>query len=239
VKAVLLAAGVGKRLRPLTDERPKCMVPVAGTPVLRRNVEWLRDSGVTELAVNLHHHPDVVREHFGDGADLGVSIRYSHEPVLLGTAGALRPLAPWLGEETFVVLYADNLVDCDLSTLVRVHEERAAAATVALFRRDDVSASGVAELDDDDRIVRFVEKPRPEETTSNWVSAGLVVCSPTVLRYVPEGTSDLGRDVLPALIASGETVAGYRLTSPGSLLWIDTPADLERAERALAPKVAR
>jgi NDP-sugar pyrophosphorylase family protein len=215
------------------------MVPVAGTPLLRRNVEWLRAAGVTELAVNLHHHPDVVREHFGDGSGLGVSIHYSHEPVLLGTGGALRPLAPWLGQQPFLLVYADNLVDCDLASLLQLHEERVAAATVALYWREDVSASGVAELAGDDRILRFVEKPRAGETRSNWVSAGLVVCTPGLLQHVPEGISDVGRDVLPAMIAAGETIVGYRLSPPESLLWIDTPADLERAERALAGQVGR
>ena len=236
MKAVLLAAGVGERLRPLTESRPKCMVELGGKPILQRNVEWLRGARVTELAINLHHRSDVVTDHFGDGSSLGVTIHWSREQTLLGTAGALRPLAHWLGDGTFLVLYADNLLECDLDALLRLHEQRGAAATVALFHRDDVSASGVAELTPDNTVERFVEKPLPGEARGNWVNAGLLACSPELLRFVPaEAPSDLGRDVLPALLEAGLTVVGYRLSSSDSLLWVDTPADLERAERALAP----
>jgi NDP-sugar pyrophosphorylase family protein len=240
LKAVLLAAGYGERLRPLTESRPKCMVAVGGRPILERHVHRLRDAGITELAINLHHRPEAVTGHFGDGAEFGVAIRWSHEDDLLGTAGALVPLTRWLGDQAFLVLYADNIIECDLGALLRLHRERRAAATIALFERDDVGASGVAEVTADGTVERFVEKPRPGETASNLVSAGLLACSPLVLDFVPaEPPSDIGRDVLPALLVAGETVVGYRLSPPESLLWIDTPADLARAERAIAAAAAR
>lgn len=234
MKAVLLAAGVGSRLRPLTDSTPKCMVPVGGKPVLQHNVEWLAANGVTELAVNLHHRPGVVTEFLGSGERFGVSVRFSYEPQLLGTAGAILPLRSWLGDEDFLVVYADNIIRCDLGALGERHRTFAATVTVALYWRADVGASGVAEMAPDDRIIRFVEKPRPNQTSSHWVAAGLMHCSPRVLRFIPSsGASDFGYGVLPALLAAGEPIVGYRMGPSESLVWIDTVEDLAAAEDAL------
>jgi mannose-1-phosphate guanylyltransferase len=231
MKAILLAAGRGTRLAPWTDSLPKCMVPVAGKPTLQRLVEWLRDEGVTELGINLHHLPDAVTGQLGDGSALGVSIRYSRENELRGTAGALLPFAEWLAGGPFLVVYADNVIACDLAALRALHEAEHAAVTIALHRREDVSASGAATLAGD-RIVSFVEKPATGGP--GWVSAGLLLCEPRVLDLVPAvGPSDLGADVLPALVVAGETLAGYRLGGAEYLYWIDTPADLERADALL------
>ena len=234
MKAMLLAAGLGTRLRPLTDAMPKCMVPVAGKPILRRTIEWLRDQGVTDLTVNLHAYPDAVTGYFGDGGACGVRLRYSPERELLGTAGAVGAVAPWLGEEPFLVVYADNLIRCDLARLTALHRRHAAALTLALFWRDDVSASGVVALDERDLVTAFKEKPRPGEELSHWVNAGLFLCEPRVLRFIPaRGASDFGHDVLPAMLAAGERLAGYRMGPDESLRWIDTPADLAATETAL------
>jgi NDP-sugar pyrophosphorylase family protein len=233
MKALLLAAGEGTRLRPLTNETPKAMVPVGDVPVLERNVRWLEAQGIDELAINLHHLPDVITGHFGDGSKLGVRIRWSHEPELLGTAGALIPLVDWFADERFVVVYGDNLIDCDLGRMLAAHERAAAEVTVALWEREDTRASGVAELDGV-RITRFIEKPRPGESDSRWVSAGLLVCEPSVFALIGDDPPvDFGRDVLPTVLESGR-LAGYAMTPPDERLdWIDTPADLARAERAL------
>lgn len=233
MRALVLAAGLGTRLRPLTDTMPKSMVPVGGIPVLERNVAWLCRNGVTEIAINLHHRADAVTSHFGDGSAFGVAIRWSPEGTLLGTAGALGPLREWLGSDTFLVLYGDNLIDIDMERFRELHERAGATATVALFERADVSASGVAEVEGD-LVVRFVEKPAPGETSSRLVSAGLILCEPSVHASVGPPPSDFGRDVLPALLAGGEPVAGYRMRPGETLRWIDTYDDLERAERELA-----
>lgn len=225
MKAILLAAGLGTRLLPLTERVPKCLVPVGGKAVLERNVEWLREHAVRDLAINLHHHAAAVREHFGDGSRLGVSIRWSYESELLGTGGALGPLRGWVAGETFLVVFADNLLDVKVGALVELHRRRRADATMALFEREEVGASGVAVLEGD-RLVRFVEKPAPGSLDSRWVNAGLLACEPSLLDYVPDGASDLGKDVLPALLAARRRVIGYRLGADESLGWIDTPADL-------------
>lgn len=231
MKAIVLAAGLGTRLGSITDELPKCMIEVGGKPLLRRNLEWAASSGISEVAVNLHHHPEVVTSHFQiHGCPL--PIHWSHEAELLGTAGTLRSLANWIGGERFAVIYADNLIDCDLYALCALHERLGSSAAVALFRREDVSQSGVAELGGQDRITRFVEKPGPAETSSHWVSAGLLVLEPDVMQFAP-ATGDIGRDLLPALLAAGRHVAGYRMGPGETLHWVDTPDDLTRTRVAL------
>jgi NDP-sugar pyrophosphorylase family protein len=224
---MVLAAGHGTRLGAVTATTPKCMVRLGGRPLLERVLEWLADARVTDLAVNLHHLPEVVTSHFGDGSAFGVRIRYSQEPDLLGTAGALQPLAGWLRDGRFLLVYGDNLIGCELDDVVARHEQGGATLTMALFHRDDPSASGAAAVDEDGRIHGFTEKPRPGEEPSKWVNAGLLVCEPRVLDFVPATPpSDFAADVIPALIAAGEPVFGYRMGPHESLHWIDTPEDL-------------
>ncbi len=216
------------------------MVEVVGRPLIDWTIDWLRAGGVTELVVNLHHQRGAVTAHLGDGRAHGVRVAYSIEESLLGTAGAVRAARDQLGRGRFLVVYADNVIRCDLRTLVAHHDATGATMTIALHWRADVSASGVAELEPDDRIRQFVEKPRPGVTSSHWVSAGLLVCEEAVHGYIPSrGASDFGRDVIPTMIAGGEHVHGYRMEPPDRLLWIDTPADLERTEGALAAEKTR
>ncbi len=228
MNAMLLAAGEGTRLRPLTDTAPKPMLPVAGKPLLQHVVERLVQSGIREIVINLHHQPEAITEHFGDGTKYGVRIAYSYEPRLLGTAGAVKKVAASFAE-TFLLVYGDNLTTCDLERLIEFHRRKQGIATVALFKRDDVSQSGVAELDGDARIIRFVEKPRAGEIGSRWVSAGILVLEPEVLDVIPtEQPSDFGRDILPALMAVGRHVYGYCMSGNEKLWWIDTPEDYRR-----------
>lgn len=225
----MLAAGEGRRLGMLTGTRPKPMIEVGGRPVLEHNVRLLAAHQIRDVAINLHHRPDAIVAHFGDGGSLGVRITYAVEPDLLGTAGAVKNLAAFVTDTT-IVIYGDNLTTCDLTSLVEHHRSRGAAMTMALFPRQDVAQSGVAEVDDRDRIVRFIEKPVPGTTASTWVNAGILAIEPALLDVIPAaGPSDFGRDIVPALIARGEMVCAYRLRPDERLSWIDTPADLARA----------
>ena len=232
MKAMILAAGQGTRLAPLTDSLPKSMIPIGGMPVLEHTLIWLRSHGVDEVIINLYHQPDVIPAYFGDGSQWGMRITYSQEAELLGTAGGVKHAA-WFFDAPFLVLYGDNLSTCDLSQMARKHRERGAMATMALHWCADPSSSGIAELDADDRIVRFVEKPRPEEVFSNWVNAGIYVLNPEILDQIPAGQPcDFGRQVFPRMLAEDWTLCGYRMQGDEGLWWIDTPADLARVQRA-------
>jgi NDP-sugar pyrophosphorylase family protein len=208
------------------------MLDVAGRPILEHNVRMLVGAGVTDIAMNLHHRGDVIREHFGDGAQFGARIRYSEEPELRGTAGALVPIIDYF-TSTFLIVFGDNLTTCDVPRLIATHRAAGAVATVAVFHREDTSASGVAELAHDGTIVRFVEKPKPGESDSTWVNAGIIVAEPELLEFVArDRPSDMGRDVLPAMLAADRRLAAYRMSE--RLWWIDTPEDYARTRSEFA-----
>ena len=231
MKAVILAAGVGSRLRPLTDTCPKPMLPIAGRPLLARTLDWLRANGVAEAALNLHHLPDVVRAGLGDGSEWGMTLRYSYEPELLGSAGALRTIAErfpgWLGQ-TFALIYGDMLCDIDLVGLLAAHQSDRAMLTLALKRTATPHTQGMIELDPAGRVRRFVEKPA-DWRGGDLANAGVYLCEPAMLAAIPPGFSDFGHDIIPTLLATGATVYG-RLT-PGYLLDIGTPAAYAQAQR--------
>lgn len=232
-KAMILAAGEGRRLRPFTDALPKCMIPVAGKPVLEHAIEHLCHYGVSEVIINVCFLAGVIREYFGDGHRWGVQITYSEEPHLFGTAGGVKRVR-WFFDCPSYVWYGDNLSTCNLARLYQVHRARGGLATIALFHREDPSASGVAELGADDRIMTFQEKPLRHQARSRWINAGIYVMEPELVDAIPDGDApDFGRDVFPALLASGAPLYGYRMSEPERLWWIDTPQDLDRVRAHL------
>ena len=238
VRAMMLAAGEGTRLRPLTARVPKCMVRLGGKPLLEYGIRWLRRHGITNLAINLHHLPQTVTEYFGDGARWGVHITYSFEEAPLGTAGGVKHMASFF-EGPFFVWYGDNLSTCRLDRLWEHHRTHGGAATLALHHREDPTHGGIVELDGRDRITRFLEKPTASEIFSRWVNAGIYVLEPTVLDAIPAGqVVDFGRDVFPTLLTAGGALYGYRMSESEGLWWIDRPEDLHRVEslwRTIAP----
>jgi NDP-sugar pyrophosphorylase family protein len=229
MKAVILAAGEGTRLRPLTLDRPKPMLPVGGRPILEHLVAYLRRYHVTDIAINLHHKPDVVLEYFGDGRNFGVSITYSPEQQLLGSAGAVKALEWYLKDEPFFVLYGDVLTDVDLGVLMARHCATGALATLALHRVDDPWRCGIVQLDPDGWITRFVEKPPAWATYGNLANSGIYAVDPEVLREIPFGRPfDFGHDLFPALLARGAPLLGY--ASRHYVLDIGSPERYQRAE---------
>lgn len=227
MKAMVLAAGAGTRLRPLTDTCPKPMLPIAGRPLLERTLRWLRGYGVAEAALNLHHLPSVVTGALGDGAALGMRLRYSFEPELRGTAGALHGFDGFF-DQPFLVIYGDMLLDIDLDELTSFHQSRGALMTLALKRTATPWSQGMVERAADGRVLRFVEKPAAWDG-GDTANAGVYICQPELLTHVPRATCDFGHDIIPALLRAGSPVYG-RLAS-GYLLDIGTPDAYQQAQQ--------
>jgi NDP-sugar pyrophosphorylase family protein len=209
-KAMVLAAGEGTRLRPLTETRAKPVIPVLNRPLIGHTLRLLARCGVEQVAVNLHHLAEQVREVIGDGSGYGVSVVFSCEEKLLGTAGAVAKMAS-LFDEDFYVIYGDNFLNVDLPALARLQAEKGGEGVIGLFRATDPAACGIVERDRDGRVTRFCEKPAPGETTSDAANAGVYVLSPAMLDRIPAGEyADFGRDIFPAALAGGASIyAGY------------------------------
>jgi NDP-sugar pyrophosphorylase family protein/phosphoheptose isomerase len=223
MKALILAAGEGTRLRPLTLELPKPMLPVVGKPLLEHTIEGLRRQGIVDLAINLNHRPEAIPAHFGDGRSFGVRIAYSRERELLGTAGAAKALDAFL-DETFVVVFGDVLTNINYSELIAFHRRKGAVLTLSLYRVDNPTEVGLVEVDRTGRVRRFVEKPTAAEVFTDLANSGVLVCEPEVLSHIPAGRPfDFGQDLLPALLRSGESVCALPLSPNEYLIDIGTP----------------
>ena len=234
MKAMILAAGLGTRLRPLSEKMPKCLMPLAGRPLLDWTLRWVAGCGVTECVINLHYLADQVEAFVGDGKQYGLYAEYSFEPELLGTAGAVKKVAAFF-DAPFLVIYSDNFSQWDLRILKRFHEEKASVATIAVHWREDVTQSGMIEFDEEGRISRLVEKPKVEEVTSHYVSAGFFYMDPRVLDYIPEsGFCDFGFHVFPAMLRAGERIDAVKMDEP--IIGIDTKEAYEAAND-LAKKI--
>jgi mannose-1-phosphate guanylyltransferase/mannose-1-phosphate guanylyltransferase/phosphomannomutase len=198
---MVLAAGLGTRLRPLTWDVPKPMVPVANRPIMEHVVELLARNDLGEIVANLHWFGDLVRNAFGDGSRLGVEITYSEEEKLLGTAGGVRNVREFFGSEPFVVLAADALTDIDLGALARTHAENDWIATLAAVKVEDTSEYGVIVTGEDGRVQGFQEKPDPAEAVSNLANCMIYVLEPEIFDYFPDKEEvDFALDVFPALL---------------------------------------
>ncbi len=240
MKALILAAGKGTRLKELTKELPKPMLTIGDSPLLEQLVLWLRSHGVTEIAMNLHHAPDAIRGYFGDGSRFGLSIVYSYEPELLGTAGAAKRLE-WFLNEPFVVVYGDLFTNVDLGRLVAFHEAQKqrlaalAAATLALYQVPNPTECGLVDVDEAGRIQRFVEKPPADQVFTDLANAGVVICDPQVLGYVPPHTVyDFGRELFPLLLSVGFPLFGLPISAQEFLVDIGTPRGYAQAQQLWA-----
>jgi mannose-1-phosphate guanylyltransferase len=209
MKAFLLAAGVGSRLRPITDTIPKCMVPIDGRPLLDIWLDALDRAGVEEVLVNLHHLPHAVRRHL-DWRAGPPAVRTFLEPELLGSAGTLAANRAWVdADDMFLACYADNLTDFDLRSLVQTHRKHGVVATLTVFHSERPSAGGVVELDGSGTVIGFAEKP--SNPVSDLVNAGMYAFHPGVLDEIGDPPRDIGYDLLPRLVgrAMAIPVEGY------------------------------
>ena len=233
MKAIVLSAGYGTRLGELTREIPKPMLSIAGKPLLEYMLGYLRHNNFDEIAINLHYKPELIQNYFGDGAAWGVKIYYAYEENLLGTAGAVRNFASFLGDtEDFLVIYGDLLLDQDLALLQQVHREKRAIATLLVHQR--LNSNSLIKMDEDNRIVAFLERPSEEEkkaTPYPWVNSVVQMLNRRILHYIPEHQpSDLPRDIYMSII-SRERLYGVPLTSYRCA--IDSPIRYEEAQQAV------
>src|SRR6476469_1661180 len=195
MRAMVLAAGLGTRLRPLTYEITKPMVPVLDRPVMDHIVDLLARHGFDEVIANLHYFPESIREHFGE------RLTYRYEEELLGTAGGVRACAEFFGDEAFVIISGDALTDIDLSALVARHRDAGGVGTLAVKKVPDTREYGVVLHDRDGRITGFQEKPAPEEALSDLGNCGIYVFEPEIFDYFPERPFvDWAQDVFPVLL---------------------------------------
>ncbi len=209
--------GPGTRLQPLTFTVPKSLVPVLNRPVMEHMIAYLRQFGVEDVILTLNYLPDAIRGYFGDGRDFGVRLTYCLEKDPLGTAGAVKNAAEYL-DGPFIVLNGDIFTEMDLAGMYSFHIEKKAKATISMTWMDDVSSYGVIEVDDDYRVIKFLEKPPKGVTTSHWINAGTYILEPEVLSYIPSGRHYMfEKGLFPGLLEAGEPVFGF----PYRGYWLD------------------
>ena len=229
-KAMVLAAGKGTRLRPLTLGTPKVLLPVSGEkPLITYTLSWLKNYGISEVAINLHHMGDKIEEFLGDGSRFGVKVFYSPEETLLGTAGGVKRMEHFF-DGTFVVVYGDVLTDFDLSDMIQFHRERKAMATLAILQVPNPWDVGVVEINECGRILSFVEKPLRTSEMGNLGSGGIYILEQDVLSCIPDkGCPDFAYDIFPKLTELDLPVYGYVLKPKDYLTDIGT---IERYRKA-------
>ncbi|HEY3285341.1 MAG TPA: sugar phosphate nucleotidyltransferase [Armatimonadota bacterium] len=210
MKAVVMAGGEGSRLRPLTLQCPKPLVPVANKPVMHHILDLLRRHGITEIVVTLHYLADQILATFGDGSDLGLNLHYTLEETPLGTAGSVKQAEAILKDEPFLIVSGDALTDIDLTALAAFHDDRGADVTLALKQEPNPLEYGVVVTDAEGRVKRFLEKPDWTEAFSNTVNTGIYCLNPIVFSYMQPGVPyDWSHDIFPQLLKEGKPIYGY------------------------------
>lgn len=208
IKAFILAAGAGTRLRPLTYEVPKPMIPLANKPVIEYTVETLKKHNISSIAMNLHTLPHLITDYFGDGDKFGVSISYSYEENLLGTAGGLKKCKKFF-DSTFVVMSGDGLSDVDLTSALEFHKKKKSLATMILKKIETRFSYGITLTDRFNKIINFVEKPTWGSVFSDTVNTGIYIFEPEIFKYIPDGFYDFGHDLWPKLLKLKKPIYAY------------------------------
>jgi NDP-sugar pyrophosphorylase family protein len=227
LKAVILAGGVGTRLKPLTHNRPKPLIPIAGEPCVDYMIKSLVSADFKRIIVTTGYMSDTMIRNIGDGKKFGASILYAFEEQPAGTAGAVKNVSEFL-DETFVVASGDVLADVDIKEIYDYHKDKKGVATMALTTVKNPTEYGIVGLDEDNRIVKFKEKPKEDEVFSNLINAGIYILEPEVLNYIPENTMfDFSKNVFPALLENNQPIFGASISG----LWMDIgrPSDVLKA----------
>ena len=231
MKAMILGAGKGTRVQPITHEIPKPMIPLVRKPVMEYLIELLKKHGVDQIMVNTSHLAPIIENYFRDGEQFGVSMAYSYEGYVesgvaisspVGSAGGMKKIQDFSGffDETFIVLCGDAWIDLDISKALEIHRQKKAIASIIIREvpHDEVFKYGIVALDADDRIVQFQEKPDPKEAISNLANTGIYIFEPEIFDYIPSGeTYDIGGDLFPKLAEANLPFIGINLP----FQWLD------------------
>lgn len=227
MKAILLCAGLGTRLGPLTADRPKALLTVGGVPLVIRSLEWLAGEGVREVLINLHYRGADIADAVSDRFAGRINLTYRQESELLGTAGTVRANRSWFGAEDVLVVYGDLVTDQPVERLVALHHAASADATLLVHRRS--GSNSIVHLDEDRRVVSFRERPGEPGGEEHWVFSGIGVLGPRAVDRIPErAPADLPRDLFEPLAAQ---LRLFALPLTGRRVAVDSPARLEEAER--------
>lgn len=235
MKALVLSAGKSTRISSVAGNLPKPLIRIGDTTILERTLSWLADHDVTDIYINLHYQPELIKQTIGDGRKTGSSVKYVMEPEILGTAGAVKNIEDvWTSD--FLVVYGDNILGFDISDMILQHRESTAIATIAVFDWDSDAHSGIAGgrvlVENNRRITGFAEHAdgKPE---SNWVNAGVYILSPQICDFIPSGQyTDFGHDVFPKLLKNNFLIEAYPINS--YCLAVDTPEAYERTLNVLS-----
>ncbi len=232
MKAVIIAGGLGTRLRPLTHNTPKPIVPLVNIPFVIHQIEQLVRHGVDEVILNLHYLSQDIKRVIDDGRKWGIKVYYSIEDSPLGTAGAVKNAEKYFDNGPMIIFNGDILTDINISKVLQFHQEKKARVTLTLVEVEDPTPFGLVLTDQDGRVTEFIEKPSWERVTTHNINAGIYVVDPKIFANVPAGVPfSFERELYPSLLASGEAVYGYS----SNAYWIDigNPAKYREAHEAI------
>jgi mannose-1-phosphate guanylyltransferase len=229
---MILAAGLGTRLRPLTDRLPKPLLPIAGRPMIEYTLGWVAAAGIRDVMINLHHKGDLIRQALGTGERLGMAIAYSEERVILGTGGGLKRVEGFFGNEPFLIVNADVLTALDPNAVIRTHDAHRPCATLVVRRDPDAATYGALGLDATGRIRRFLGRGAVGEPLEDVMFTGIHVLDPSVLAAIPSDQFSSITDEYIAIVERGEPLMGHL----SDATWIDigTPERYQEAQRLVA-----
>jgi len=231
MRAMILAAGEGTRIRSVSRNTAKALLPVNGTPLLEHTLLWLSNSSITEVAINLHYLSRQIEEFAGNGDAFGVQVTYSPEEVLLGTAGGVKRMQAFLSDP-FLVVYGDVLTDVALKPVESFHEATKASVTMVVCPSNKRQDAGAVQINELGRVIAFSERPAEPEYEYQFMAGGIYIMNKEVLKLVPENEYfDFGHNLFPILTAQGHTVFSYPVRRGEYLLDIGTPERYQRANR--------
>ena len=230
MKACIMCGGEGTRLRPLTFDRPKPNIPIINKPSLVHLIEHLSKEGFNDIVITVGYMAEKIEEQLGDGSMFGVHIDYVYEEVKLGTAGSVKNAEKYLKGEPFIVVGGDHVMNLELRNMARFHESNDAIVTIGLLSIDDPRDFGIADMDVNNKISRFLEKPGPGEIFSNLASTGIYMCQPEILDWIPEGEKfDFAKDLFPKFLEKDILING--LLVRGQWTDVGNPQAYRQAQR--------